>query len=203
MTLELSAAPWKRQQLHVAQQRGVTVTDQPLRLVPTSSLVVEWFASSNLADLADRLVSDCKPSTAEKEFFAELLHCPNADRDRCSSVGKVTLSERERSGVLHFDDLDSGKYLLEVRYRDLPPLSREVTVRKFDEENVRLPIEYSTLFGKISIGSKEPSSPVKIDFFWNGPPRAVSDSDLAANKDLAALHGDPEFARILRKLARR
>ncbi|HEY8182476.1 MAG TPA: hypothetical protein VII32_09560, partial [Thermoanaerobaculia bacterium] len=176
VTLELSGAPWKHQEMRVAQEARVVATEQPLRLVPTSSIIVDWYAASNLADLADRLVSDCKPSKEQSAFRAELLKCPGFfDRERCSTISNTTIPDDQRSGILRFDDLQAGKYVLDVRYRELPDITREITVGKFAEESVRLPIEYMTLFGKVTIAGKEPPAPMKIDFSWNGPPRAMTD----------------------------
>jgi hypothetical protein len=176
VSLELSGAPWKRQQMRVVQEARVVATEQPLRLIPTSSVVVDWYAASNLADLADRLVSDCQPSKEHAAFTAAVLKCPSLfDRERCSAISNVTMPDDQRSGVLRFDDLQPGKYLLDVRYRDLPDITREITVGKFAEESVRLPIEYTTLFGKVTIAGKEPPAPMKIDFNWNVPPRAMTD----------------------------
>jgi len=177
VTIELGGAPWKHQQIHVAQVARVVATAQPLRLVPTSSIVVDWYAASNLVDLADRLVSDCKPSKEHSAFTAELLECPGVfDRERCSTISNTTIPDGQRSGILRFDDLQAGKYVLDVRYRELPDITREITVGKFAEESVRLPIEYTTLFGKVTIAGKEPPAPMKIDFYWNGPPRAMTDA---------------------------
>ena len=177
VTIELGGAPWKHQQIRVAQAARVVATEQPLRLVPTSAIVVDWYAASNLVDLAERLVSDCKPSKEHSAFTAELLECPGVfDRERCSAISNTTIPDGQRSGVLRFDDLQPGKYVLDVRYRELPDITREITVGKFAEESIRLPIEYSTLFGKVTIAGKEPPAPMKIDFYWNGPPRAVTDA---------------------------
>jgi len=177
VNLELNGAPWKHQQMRVAQEGRVVATEQPLRLVPTSSVVVDWYAASNLADLADRLVSDCKPSKEHSAFTAALFTCPGPfDRERCSTISNATLPNGQRSGVFRFDDLQPGKYVLDVRYGELPDITREIAVAKFAEESMRLPIEYTTLFGKVTIAGKESPAPIKIDFSWSAPPGAMTDA---------------------------
>jgi hypothetical protein len=177
VTIGLTGPHWKSQQIHAAQENRVVMIEEPLHLIPSSSAVVDWYTTMNLADLADRIVGDCKKTTAKEEttFAITLLKCSGADRDRCITIGQKNIAPNERSGRATFDDLEPLPYVLEFRYADLPPLRRPVTVRKFDEELVRLPIEYTTLFGTVTVGGKEPGAPIKVDFDWNGPQRALTD----------------------------
>ena len=177
VTLDLSGVPWKRQQLRVTQTKNVVTTDEPLRLIPSSSLTLDWYAATNLTDLALHVIGDCKEASAKntKTLTLALLRCKGIDRDNCAALAQKEIAPSERSGRVTFGDLDPASYVVEFRYRDLPPLRRTVMVKKFDETVERFPIEYATLFGKVTVGGQEPTAPIKIDFDWNGPQRAITD----------------------------
>jgi hypothetical protein len=178
-TIDLGGVPWKSQQLRVMQENRVLKVDEPLRLSPASSALVDWYMTSDVASLADRLITDCqktKPKDA-MTFALTLLKCSGADRDQCATVKENEVSINQRSGRVLFDDLNPSKYTLEFRYRNLPPLRKAITVAKFDQAVDRFSIDYVTLFGRVTVGGKAPDGVMRIDFDWNGPRTAVTDAD--------------------------
>ncbi|HYS52159.1 MAG TPA: hypothetical protein VER58_00160 [Thermoanaerobaculia bacterium] len=192
-----TGVPWRGQEMRARQENRVVMLDQPLRLLPSSSLIVEWYTTVDLASLSERLVSDCKKTRVEAEttFALSLLKCSGIDRDRCVTIKESDISVNERAGRVAFDDLDPLQYLLEFRYRNLVPLRRAIAVRKFDQVLERFPVDYSTLFGKVTVGGKEPERPIRIDFDWNGPPSAMTD---AHGEYFAVIEKPPAKDRVLR-----
>jgi hypothetical protein len=168
---------WKSEQLHAMQENRVVTIDEPLRLMPASSALVEWYTTVDLSGLADRLMTDCKKAkTDDAPPAMALLKCSGVSRDRCTTIGENKLAIDDRAGRVRFDGLTPAQYVLEFRYRHLPPLRRIIAVKKFDEAVERLPIDYATLFGKVTIGGSEPVAAMRIDFDWNGPVTAITDA---------------------------
>src|SRR5262249_16239311 len=147
--------------------------------------------------LSDRMVADCEQTKAkpEKTFALSLLKCSGVDRDNCAAVKESSVSINERSGRVVFDDLDPRQYLLEFRFRQLPPLRRTIGIRKFDQVIERFPIECSTLFGRITVGGMKPEGRMRIDFGWNGPQSAIAD---AGGEYFAVVEKPPAKDRVIR-----
>ncbi len=197
VAIDLGGVPWKSQQLRATQENRVVTIDEPLRLSPASSALIDWYTTSDLASLADRLISDCKKTKSKDAttFSLSLLKCSGADRDQCATVKENGVSINERSGRVLFDDLNPSQYILEFRYRNLPPLRKAITVGKFDQAVERFPIDYATLLGRVTIGGKDPDSTMRIDFDWNGPKTAVTD---AHGEYFAAIEKPPAKDRVIR-----
>jgi len=194
VTIDLGGVPWKSQQLRATQENRVVTIGEPMRLLPASSALIDWYMTSDLASLADRLVTDCKKTKPKDAttFALSLLKCSG---DQCATVTENGGSINERSGRVLFDDLNPSKYTLEFRYRNLPPLRKAIVVGKFDQTAERFPIDYATVFGRVTIGGNDPDGTMRIDFDWNGPKTTVTD---AHGEYFAVIEKPPAKDRVIR-----
>lgn len=182
-TLEVRGSGWRPQKIRVdPSDKAVVVTAEPLRLVPAATLVVDWYAAQDLAALSEQRVTDCKPEPKKSAARLSVMKCRRPDLrhfdlEGCTRLAEQNLSRQEKSGNVRFDDLDEGAKVLEVVYGDLPPIRRVVTLRKFDEELIRLPIEYSSLFGKVTVGGKSLGSAIEMRIDFDSEKRAVTTAD--------------------------
>ncbi|HEX9162617.1 MAG TPA: carboxypeptidase-like regulatory domain-containing protein, partial [Thermoanaerobaculia bacterium] len=177
-TVTVSGAPWKSESVTVnVPPNGVVTTPSPLRLVPSSSAVVQWFARRNLLDLVRDRNTACsetkKPGAAEPTPVLSLLSCKGnhtapaldlLDRADCKVIGEQEWARDEQSGKAVFRDLDPGTYVADFTFSDLPPVRTIVKATRFEETTVPLEIDYSTVYGRVTVGGEKAPSPVTVRF---------------------------------------
>ena len=181
--IEVRGSGWRPQKIRVEPgDAAVIVTAEPLRLIPAATLVVDWYGSPDLAALAGHRTTDCKPEPQKNGFRLSVLKCGRTelrhfDPEGCRQLGEQNLSPQEKSGRVRFDNLDEGANVIEVTYGDLSPIRRLVTLRKFDEELIRLAIEYTSLFGTVTVGGKSLGSPIEMRIDFDSEKRTVTNAD--------------------------
>jgi hypothetical protein len=186
-TLELIGVPWKRQTATVVvPASGVAVTAAPMMLVPTSSAIVKWLARRNLNELVASIGTPCKPPKhpAAAKPVVSLMTCrgaqtarslPFLDRDLCKVIGEHEWAVREGSGDIAFENLDAGAYVVEFSFSALPPFRQLLHLDRFEQQNVLLDVDYTTLYGRVTAGGERLSSPARLDFKFGY--EAFSDAD--------------------------
>lgn len=177
-TIELSGAPWKRQTASVVvPATGVAITPSPLMLIPTSSATVRWSSRRKLLDLAGDRNPPCRGMKEEKAHEARpvvsLLSCKGhqsaatldyLDRDSCRAIGEREWSRDQQNGDVTFEDIEAGAYVVEFAFGDLPPIRSAIRLDRFEQTAVPLDIDYSTLFGRVTVGGAKVPGPVSINF---------------------------------------
>jgi len=164
VTLELTGVPWKRQLATVeVPASGVAVTLAPMMLVPTSSAIVKWVARRNLAQLVEGRPLPCQ-SRAEAGGHTEARPMVSLLSMRSEVLGKREFLRQQQSGEATFDDLGAGSYVVEFTFGNLPPIREAVRLERFEQKSVPLVIDYTTLFGRVTVGGTKVSSRVKIRF---------------------------------------
>ena len=183
-TIEVSGTPWKRETLAVnAPPSGVLVTESPLRLIPTSSAIVKWVAHRDLPALISNSKQPCKgpkePEAAPAKPALSLLSCRGyqpvqalqlLDRDQCTVVGSRDWPAPQRDGEVAFENLEAGRYVVEFTFAALPPIRQPLLLGRFDQADLSLNVDYTTLFGRVTVGGEKVPSPVRVSFEY---PRAV------------------------------
>jgi hypothetical protein len=201
-TLELSGTPWKRQTVDVnVPASGIVVTPAPLQLIPTSSAIVKWAARRDLTALASDRTPPCagpkEPKAAAPKPIVSLLSCRGyqparalnlLDRDACKVVGVHDWPAPQRNGEVAFENLDAGSYVIEFTFAALPPIREPLRVGRFDQETLNLDIDYTTLFGRVTVGGDKVPSPVRVSFDFTHAVYTNDDGDYSVvlNKPLVA-----------------
>jgi hypothetical protein len=176
--IEVSGTPWKRESMSVnVPPSGILVTASPLRLIPTSSAVVTWATRRDLAALVSNSTPPCvgpkEDKPAPPKPIVSLLSChgyqpPRAlqllDRDRCTVTGARDWPAPQRNGEVAFENLDAGSYVVEFTYAALPPIRAPLRVGRFDQEDLNIDVDYTTIFGRVTVGGEKVPSPVRLMF---------------------------------------
>ncbi|MDP9362051.1 MAG: carboxypeptidase-like regulatory domain-containing protein, partial [Acidobacteriota bacterium] len=63
-----------------------------------------------------------------------------------------------------FENLDAGGYVIEFTFADLPPLRESLRLERFQQENVAVAVDYTTLYGRVTVGGEKVPSPVRVAF---------------------------------------
>src|SRR4051794_3820635 len=177
-TLELSGTPWKRQLVAVnVPASGIAVTPTPLQLIPTSSAIVKWAARRDLTALASDRTPPCagpkEPKAAPAKPALSLLSCRGyqpvqalqlLDRDQCTVVGSRDWPAPQRNGEVAFENLDAGNYVVEFTFAALPPIRQSLRLGRFDQEDLSINVDYTTLWGRVTVGGEKVPSPVRVSF---------------------------------------
>lgn len=177
-TIELAGMPWKRQSVTVTvPAAGVAVTPSPLRLVPTSSATIRWTARRSLLDLDGGGLPPChgmkEPKRPDAKPVVSLLACKGRqpagwldylDRDACRLAGQREWPRGQQSGEALFEDVDAGSYVIDFSFGDLPPVRASLHLDRFEQADVPLDVDYSTLFGRVTVGGAPVPGPVSINF---------------------------------------
>jgi hypothetical protein len=179
-TLELSGPPWKRQTMAVdVPASGIVVTSSPLPLIPMSSAVVRWTARRDLLALSGERKPPCagpkEPPASPRRPVVSLLSCPGEpsprtlnflDREECRVIGSREWTAAQRDGEVAFESLEPGSYVVEFTFGNLPPIRQILRLRRFDEETLALDADYTTLFGRVTVGGETVPSPVRVSLDW-------------------------------------
>jgi hypothetical protein len=200
--VEVNGTPWKRESVAVdVPAAGIVVASSPLRLIPTSSAVVKWSARRDLSALARGANAPCPGAKPAKETDAKpslaLLSCRGAqparaldllDRESCTVAGARDWPAAQKGGDVVFDNLDPGAYVVEFRYGPLPPIRQALRLDRFEQEVVSLDVDYTTLYGRVTVAGSKVPSPVKLSFGFIHPFFTNDDGDYTAvlPKPLAA-----------------
>lgn len=201
-TIELSGTPWKRQVLAVqVPASGILVSQTPLLLIPTSSAVVKWVAHRDLTVLAGKGTPPCpgpkESKSAPPKPAVSLLLCRGyqparalqlLDRERCTVIGARDWSTPQRNGEVAFEGLDAGSYIIEFTFADLPPIREPLRLGRVDQANVNLDIDYSAIYGRVTVAGEKVPSPVRVSFDFVHAVYTDDDGNYTAviNKPVAA-----------------
>jgi hypothetical protein len=201
-TLELSGTPWKRQSVSMnVPASGIVITPAPLQLIPTSSAVVKWAARRDLTALVSDRTPPCagpkEPKAPAAKPIVSLLSCRGyqparalnlLDRDACSVAGAHDWPAPQRNGEVAFENLDAGSYVIEFTFAGLPPIREPLRLGRFDQETLNLDVDYTTLFGRVTVGGEKVPSPVRVSFDFTHAVYTNDDGDYSVvlNKPLAA-----------------
>ena len=142
-----------------------------------------------------------EPKAAAPKPIVSLLSCRGPqtarslnllDRDACSVVGAHDWPAPQRNGEVAFENLDAGSYVIEFTFAGLPPIREPLRVGRFDQETLNLDVDYTTLFGRVTVGGEKVPSPVRVSFDFTHAVYTNDDGDYSVvlNKPLAADHRD-------------
>lgn len=199
-TIEVSGVPWKREQLAIVVPASGIVMTESLHLIPTASVIVKWASRRDLTSLSSKAAPPCpgpKNDEAPPKPVMTLLSCRGyqparalelLDRDRCTVIGTRAWPAAQKNGDVAFENLDAGGYVVEFTFAELPAIREAVRVERFQQEEISLAVDYTTLYGRVTVGGEAVRSPVRVSFDYVHSVYTNDDGDytVVLNKPLRA-----------------
>ena len=151
----------------------ITIVGEPLIARGAATVVVNWSASDDVAQL-NRDVRLCTETDTPPQIEISLLSCPpqragaRTDPSACQVIRTQKFPETPLYGSFAIEDVPPAIYRAQMKFGNLPPVSNSVDVAALQTRAVRVIASYNSVYGDVTFGGEPLHKDATIEFVGNG-----------------------------------